>query len=112
MGKLYDDLMKHFENTSQEELDKEWEEIKSLNDIGPDAIEYANWIKEYKNKLEIKYFELFKKAREEDKQKLISEARRYLKENIDEGLVIHNNRTWKSRDRFINDFCETMEDLK
>ena len=112
MGKLYDNLKKHFENTSQEELDKEWEEVESLNEIGPDVIEYANWVEEYKNKLEIKYFELFKKAREEDKQKLISEARRYLKKNIDRGLIIRNKCTWKSRDKFINDFCKTMEDLK
>lgn len=49
MGKLYDNLKKHFENTPQEELDKEWEEIESLNEIGPDVIEYANLVKEYKN---------------------------------------------------------------
>lgn len=78
MGELYDNLKKHFENTPQEELDKEWKEIKSLNEIGPDAIEYANWIKEYKNKLEIEYFERFKEERQEDKEKLIAETCRWL----------------------------------
>ena len=109
--------MKHFENTSQEELDKEWEEIKFLNDIGPDAIEYANWIKEYKNKLEIKYFELFKKARQEDKQELISKTCDWLKENID--LYSYNAFNTKSgyteitlTDVFETAFRQAMEDLK
>ena len=35
-------LKKYFEETSQEELDKEWKEIEPLNDIGPDVLEYAN----------------------------------------------------------------------
>ncbi len=35
-------LKKHFEETPQEELDKEWKEIEPLNDIGPDVLEYAN----------------------------------------------------------------------
>lgn len=109
MGKLYDNLKNHFENTPQEELDKEWEEIKSLNEIGSDVTEYANWIKEYKNKLEIEYFERFKKARQEDKEKLIAEACIYLEKNMDKGLVIYTN---QSRDKFINDFRKAMEDLK
>lgn len=112
MGKLYDNLKNHFENISQEELDKEWKEIESLNEIGPDAIEYADWIKEYKNKLEIEYFELFKKARQEDKEKLIAEACRWLVENIDKDLVIFSRRKWTSRDKFIYNFRKAMEDLK
>ena len=35
-------LKKHFEETPQEELDKEWNEIVPLNNIGPDVLEYAN----------------------------------------------------------------------
>ena len=44
---LYDkpkpsELLKgHFEETPKEELDKEWEDIKPLNDIGPDVEEYG-----------------------------------------------------------------------
>lgn len=108
MGKLYDNLVKNFENISEEE----WEEIESLNDIGPDVIEYDNWIEEYKNKLEIKYFELFKKARQEDKEKLIAKVCEYLEKNIDKDLVIFNNNTWTSRDKFIKNLCKTLEDLK
>lgn len=97
MGKLFDDLMKHSEKTLQEELNKEWEEIKPLN-----AIEYANWIEDYKSKIESKYFELFKKAREEDKQRLINEACRWL---LKGGYFVNSNET-------INDFKKAMEDLK
>lgn len=43
-------LKKHFEETPQKELDKEWKEIESLNDIGPDVLEYANKINETKKK--------------------------------------------------------------
>ena len=35
-------LKKYFEETPQEELDKEWKEIEPLNDIGPYVLEYAN----------------------------------------------------------------------
>ena len=62
-----------------------------------------------KEKLEIEYFELFKKARQEDKEKLIAEACIYLEKNMDKGLVIYTN---QSRDKFINDFRKAMEDLK
>lgn len=45
--KIFEALKRHFENTSQEELDKEWEDIKYLNEIGPDAQEYIiNSLKE------------------------------------------------------------------
>lgn len=43
MGKLYDNLVRNFENISEEE----WEEIESLNDIGSDVIEYVNYVREY-----------------------------------------------------------------
>lgn len=43
MGKLYDNLVRNFENISEEE----WEEIESLNDIDPNVIEYVNFVREY-----------------------------------------------------------------
>lgn len=43
MGKLYDNLVRNFENISEEE----WEEIESINNIGPDVIEYVNYVREY-----------------------------------------------------------------
>ena len=81
--------------------------------------EGAKWAdnnpKEYREKIEqseIKYFELFKKARQEDKEKLIAEACRWLEENIDKDLVIFSRRKWTSRDKFIYNFRKSMEDLK
>lgn len=41
-------IKKHFEETPQDELDKEWKEIEPLNDIGPDVLEYADKIKKMK----------------------------------------------------------------
>lgn len=81
-----------------------------------EGIEWAdNNPKEYGEKieqLEIKYFELFKKARQEDKEKLIAEACRWLEENIDKDLVIFSRRKWTSRYKFIKNFSKTLEDLK
>lgn len=45
MGKMLDSLKQYFENTPQEQLDKDWEEMKHLNDIGPDALEYAEKVR-------------------------------------------------------------------
>lgn len=45
--KIFEELKQHFENTSQEVLDKECEDIKHFNEIGPDAQEYViNSLKE------------------------------------------------------------------
>jgi hypothetical protein len=35
MGRLADSLREYFKTTPKEQLDKDWEEIKPLNDIGP-----------------------------------------------------------------------------
>lgn len=45
MGKFAKILQKYFEETPREELDKEWESIKPLNDIGPDVTEYAERVR-------------------------------------------------------------------
>lgn len=39
MGKLAESLQEYFATTPKEQLDKVWEEIKPLNDIGPDVLE-------------------------------------------------------------------------
>ena len=44
MNKHLENLKEYFENTPQEEIDKEWEEIESLNDLGPDVLEYADFV--------------------------------------------------------------------
>lgn len=38
-------LEKYFNETPQEQLDKDWEELKHWNDIGPDAREYIEFCK-------------------------------------------------------------------
>ena len=43
------------------------------------------------------------------KEKLISEACRWLEENIDKDLVIYNNHTWTSKVNFIRHFRKAME---
>lgn len=47
MLSLLDELKYYFQSTPKEVLDKEWEEMKYLNDIGPDVIEYAESVRKY-----------------------------------------------------------------
>lgn len=42
---LSESLEKYFNETPQEQLDKDWEEIKHWNDIGSDAQEYIEFCK-------------------------------------------------------------------
>lgn len=39
MSKLLESLENYFKNTPKEQLDKDWEEIEYLNEIGPDVFE-------------------------------------------------------------------------
>ncbi|WP_294533153.1 recombinase [uncultured Bacteroides sp.] len=47
MGNLLDSLKKYFENTPKDVLDNDWKEIEYLNEIGPDVIEYADFVKKH-----------------------------------------------------------------
>ena len=44
---IAEQLRKHFEEASQEELDKEWEELKHWNEVGPTVDEYFESLKKY-----------------------------------------------------------------
>lgn len=47
MSSIVEQLRKHFEEATQEELDKEWEELKHWNEIGPTVDEYLENLKKY-----------------------------------------------------------------
>ncbi len=46
MGDLFESLKDYFENTPKEVLDNDWKEMEYLNEIGPDVIEYAEFVRE------------------------------------------------------------------
>lgn len=46
MAGIYESLKAYFVNTPKEQLNKDWEEIKHLNEIGPDVLEYAESVRE------------------------------------------------------------------
>ena len=48
MGKMYNSLKEYFQNTPKEQLDKDWEEIEPLNNIGVDVLEWAEFAKKIK----------------------------------------------------------------
>ena len=48
MGKMYNSLKEYFQNTPKEQLDKDWEEIEPLNNIGIDVSEWAEFAKKIK----------------------------------------------------------------
>ena len=47
MGKLAESLKRYFEETPQDILDCDWDELKPLNEIGPDATEYIERVRSY-----------------------------------------------------------------
>lgn len=50
MLEIYNQLKAYFKNTPKEQLDKDWEEIKHWNEIGPDVEEWVmeSYKKRYK----------------------------------------------------------------
>ena len=54
MSELYFKLREYFENTPREQLDKDLEDVKDLNDIGPDVILYANYVRRLKERYDDK----------------------------------------------------------
>jgi hypothetical protein len=46
MRTVLEKLQKQLQNSTQEELDKEWEELKEWNEIGPSVEEYVQEIRE------------------------------------------------------------------
>lgn len=46
MYNFFESLKKYFELTPKEIIIKDWEEIKYLNQIGPDVSDYYNYIKD------------------------------------------------------------------
>ena len=49
MEKVYDKLKQYFNTTPKEQLQKDWEELKKYNKIGPTVEEYLNYVKQYNN---------------------------------------------------------------
>lgn len=49
MGSIYESLKQYFENTPKDVLDKDWKEIEHLNEIGPDVMEYAEFVTNLKH---------------------------------------------------------------
>lgn len=47
MASQIESLKTYFDETPQDILEKDWKEIEPLNAIGPDVLEYADYIKEY-----------------------------------------------------------------
>ena len=47
MGRLLDSLKTYFENTPKDVLRKDLDELEYLNEMGPDVLEYADYVKEY-----------------------------------------------------------------
>lgn len=46
MKTVLEKLQKQLQDTTQEELDKEWEDLKEWNEIGPSVEEYVQEIRE------------------------------------------------------------------
>lgn len=47
MGTLSEQLEKYFSETPKNILDLDWKSMEPLNEIGPDVLAYAEWVREY-----------------------------------------------------------------
>lgn len=45
MSELLDSLQEYFDNTSKEQLGKDWEKLKEWENVGPSVEEYINYLK-------------------------------------------------------------------
>jgi hypothetical protein len=54
MSEMYDKLQEYFEKTPQEQLDKDWDDVKYLNDIGPYVILYDGYVRHLKERYDDK----------------------------------------------------------
>lgn len=97
MGKLANSLREYFETTPKEQLDKDWEEIKPLNDIGPDVLESCERIREIAKRRQ----EYFNMREDIDIQRRLYEYIGMFDEIYD---VYHTMRKWT-----IEDFREWLK---
>ena len=97
MGKLADSLREYFETTPKEQLDKDWEEIKPLNDIGPDVLGSCERIREIAKRRQ----EYFNMREDIDIQRRLYEYIGMFDEIYD---VYHTMRKWT-----IEDFREWLK---
>lgn len=56
MGSLIENLKDYFNNTSKEQLIKDWKAISELNTIGPDVIEWAAQVKKTNKPILLPYY--------------------------------------------------------
>lgn len=54
MKKVFKSLKNYFENTPSEQIEKDWEELKKYNEIGPDIEEFLFVQKQFAKDMEIK----------------------------------------------------------
>jgi hypothetical protein len=47
MGILLEDIKNYFNNTPKDILEKDWKEKEYLDEIGPDVMEYVDYVREY-----------------------------------------------------------------
>lgn len=82
MSNIVEQLRKHLAETSKEELDKEWEELKHWNDVGPTVDEYMENLKS-SDKERIEYCEKeIHRLELTGEWKNNKEKWRYLKKNL------------------------------
>ena len=103
MSQLAESLREYFATTPKEQLDKDWEEIKPLNDIGPDVLETCEeWQKMIREDMTDKRKQEYLNMREDiDIQRRLYEYIGMFDEIYD---VYHTMRKWT-----IEDFREWLK---
>jgi hypothetical protein len=87
MGVLLEDLKNYFNNTPKDILEKEWKEKAYLDDIGPDVMEYFEFVKGYYES-DITYGKYY---REDWKNKVIFSQLRDLEQKLFHSNILVDN---------------------
>ena len=82
MSNIVEQLKKYLAETQKEQLEKDWEELKGFNDVGPTVNEYMESLKS-SDKERIEYCEMeIHKLKLSGEWKKNKEKWRYLKKNL------------------------------
>lgn len=69
MKKVFESLKNYFENTPSEQIEKDWEELKKYNEIGPDIEEFLSVQKQFTKDMEIEVDEIHENVVKEISEK-------------------------------------------
>lgn len=73
MKKVFESLKNYFENTPSEQIEKDWEELKKYNEIGPDIEEFLSVQKQFAKDMENQNNREITENKEKERESFVDE---------------------------------------